>query len=381
MRPVLGVDISRGSVIDPVGDKHLLGLHAAMDVDSFWKAVQQLLAAAIPNHLVGLALQHNPILPRITKWTSSAPDGFFAANPVKNYIAGPKHKKIVRISNLFSNRSSFVRSAFYRRYIAAQKCAHVVCLFFWKRQRLICTIVIMRTATQGDLSSTEMKVLRQLHPQLLTALQRLRSVGRERSVRMGFEEFLRPLPMPTMLLRWNLKLIYRNRAARDFCAVWEKGPEEARLTKAASSIPSEIVDRCRQLKRQWAHAQHPRGRRRLSKGERVYHPRSPDLRATVRLKQLNSADLARPHFLIECENMRRPAAPSNGPANSHLPHLVRLTGREQEVARLVCDGHSNQEIADASGLSLHMVKKHLHAIFQKLEIPSRSRLMALLSSR
>ncbi len=148
MRPILGVDISRGSVIDPVGDKHLLGLHAAMDVDSFWKAVQQLLAAAIPNHLVGLALQHNPILPRITKWTSSAPDGFFAANPVKNYIAGPKHKKIVRISNLFSNRSSFVRSAFYRRYIAAEKCAHVVCLFFWKRQRLICTIVIMRTATQ-----------------------------------------------------------------------------------------------------------------------------------------------------------------------------------------------------------------------------------------
>jgi DNA-binding CsgD family transcriptional regulator len=29
-------------------------------------------------------------------------------------------------------------------------------------------------------------------------------------------------------------------------------------------------------------------------------------------------------------------------------------------------------------LSLPMVKKHLHAIFRKLEVPSRSRLIALL---
>jgi DNA-binding CsgD family transcriptional regulator len=44
----------------------------------------------------------------------------------------------------------------------------------------------------------------------------------------------------------------------------------------------------------------------------------------------------------------------------------------------VCDGRSNQEIADKSGLSLETVKKHLHSIFNKLEVPSRSRLMALM---
>jgi len=61
-----------------------------------------------------------------------------------------------------------------------------------------------------------------------------------------------------------------------------------------------------------------------------------------------------------------------------LPHLVRLTRREQEVARLVCEGRSNQEIADHAGLSLPMVKKHVHGIFRKLEVPSRSRLIALM---
>jgi hypothetical protein len=52
----------REAVIDPSLEKTLLSLHAAMDVGSFWKAIQQLLAAAIPNRLIGLMLQPNPIL-------------------------------------------------------------------------------------------------------------------------------------------------------------------------------------------------------------------------------------------------------------------------------------------------------------------------------
>jgi DNA-binding CsgD family transcriptional regulator len=368
----------RKAVIDPSLEKTLLSLHAAMDVGSFWKAIQQLLAAAIPNRLIGLMLQPNPILPMIARWTLRMPDGFFTAEPLENYIAAQQRQRFVRISDLFSNRSSLMKSAFYRRYMAPQKCAYGVCLFFWKRQRLICVIAIMRTATQGDLSPAEMNLIRQLYPQFLTALCRLRSLEREHSLRMDLETFLSRLPLPTILLRWNLKPIYQNRAARDFCAVWEKGPEEAQLTKATSPIPSEILDRCRLLKQQWAHAQRPIAPQTGFKEERVHHPRSPHLRATLHLKQLSSCGVAQPHFLIECEDLRRQAGARAEPASSSLPHLVRLTRREQEVARLVCGGRSNQEIADDAGLSLQMVKKHLHVIFRKLEVPSRSRLIALM---
>jgi DNA-binding CsgD family transcriptional regulator len=368
----------REAVIDPSLEKPLLCLHAAMNLGSFWKAIQQLLSAAMPNRVIGLMLQPNPVLPMIVRWTLPVPDGFFTAEPLKSYIAAQQRQRFVRISDLFSNRSSLMKSAFYRRYMAPQKCAHGVGLFFWRRQRLICVIAIMRTAMQGDLSPAEIKLLRQLHPQFLTALCRLRSLEREHSVRMDFEEFLSRLPLPTILLRWNLKLIYQNQAARDFCAVWEKGPEEAQLMNASSPIPSEILDRCRLLKQQWAHAQRPIAPQTGFKEERVHHPRSPHLRATVHLKQLSSAGVARPHFLIECEDLRSSAAPRSKPASSHLPHLVRLTRREQEVARLVCEGRSNQEIADDACLSLPMVKKHLHATFRKLEVPSRSRLIALM---
>jgi DNA-binding CsgD family transcriptional regulator len=223
-----------------------------------------------------------------------------------------------------------------------------------------------------------MKLLRQLYPQFQTALCRLGSLEREHSVRKDLEEFLNRLPMPTILLRWNLKVIYQNRAAREFCAMWEKGPEEAKRTKAISPIPSDILDRCRLLKQKWADAKHPNPAQVDFKEEQVRHPRSPHLRATLHLKQLSSCGVAQPHFLIECEDLRRQAGAHTEPASSSLPHLVRLTRREQEVARLVCEGRSNQEIADAACLSLAMVKKHIHSIFRKLEVTSRSQLVALM---
>ena len=373
------VDMKREPVINPAIARPLLGLHRATNVDSFSKAVQQLLSAAIPNRLIRLTLQHNPVLPTIVRPARSLSEDFFAAEPLKSYIAGRRGKKFVRISDLFSNRSRLMKSTLYRRYMASRNYGYGVVLFFWKGGRLICAITIMRASAQGDLSAAEMKLLRQLHPQLLAALHRLWSLERAHTVRTAFEELLRRLPLPTILLRWNLRLVYQNQAARDFCAVWEKGPNEARLINTRSPVPPEILDRCRQLKQQWSRAKRPSAPLRLFKKEHVHHPRSPHLRATIRLKRLNSAGVAQPHFLIECEDLQpnAAAAPARS-ATAQLPHFVQLTRREREIVRLVCDGQSNQEIADEAGLSLPTVKQHIHAIFRKLEVTSRSRLMALM---
>jgi DNA-binding CsgD family transcriptional regulator len=370
----------RESMIHSALEKPLLKLHRATDVKAFWKAVHRLLSASMANHCVGLLLQQNPSAPGIAKWTRSMPDDFFAAKALKRCATQPRRKKVVRLDDLFRSRSGFVRSGFHRRYMAPQKCAHGVTLFFWKRHRLICAIAILRTAKQGDFSTVEMKLLRQLYPQFLAALRGIESLERERCVRADFEEFLRGLPLPTIILRWNLKPIYQNRAARDFCALWEKGPEEAQLMNATSPIPPEVLDRCRLLKQQWAQAQ-PRMRAGPLVGfkeEQVRHPRFPHLRATIQLKQINSVGVAGPHFLIACENLCRYGERSGRLGLFRLPGLARLTRREREVTRLACEGRSNQEIADNARLSLPMVKKHLHAVFHKLEVPSRSRLMALI---
>ena len=367
-------------VIDPALERPLLNLHRAMDANSFWRAVQQVFSVAIPNRVIGLTFRRNPALPIIVRWTRPIPEDLFAVEPLKNYLVGPARKKFVRLSNLFPNRNSFLRSVLYRSHMASQKCAHGFCLFFWKRHRLICGIAIVRSAAEGDFSPAEVKLLRELYPQFMTALRRIESLERERSVRIDFEAFLSRLPLPTIIVQWNLKPIYQNQAARELCAIWEKGPEEARLTKAASPIPCAILDRCRLLKQQWMEAKRRNlsGLRTIFKEERIHHPRLTYLRAIVRLRDVKSAGVARPHFLIECEDLSRNGNRGNGSGMSRLPALTRLTNREQEIARLVCTGQSNKEIADAAHLSVAMVKKHLHTIFRKLEVPSRSRLVALM---
>jgi DNA-binding CsgD family transcriptional regulator len=51
-----------------------------------------------------------------------------------------------------------------------------------------------------------------------------------------------------------------------------------------------------------------------------------------------------------------------------------LTPREREVALLVARGLSNKLVARELGLSTGTVKQHLHRIFQKLGVRSRSAL-------
>jgi DNA-binding CsgD family transcriptional regulator/PAS domain-containing protein len=369
--------ISR-SMIDSL-EKQMLRLHAATDVDSFWNAVQHVIAATVPNRLIGLTLQHNPIRPRIVRWTRRIPDGAFALQPFNAYFAAHPRSKLVHISDVFPDARKLIRTRFYRNYLAPHECRHGVGLFFWRRQRLICIIAIMRTTNQGNLSRSETKMLRRLYSQFQIALRRLVAEEREHMVRVAFQEFLRRAPLPIILLRWNLKAVYANRAARELCGLWKIGPEQMRLLKADASLPGEILNQCRTLKKQWEQSQRLNVPQRALKDELVHHPKLPYLRATLSVKQLGSTGLARPHFLIEIEAMRESMHLHHVPPETQVTHLIRLTPREQQLARLVCDGRSNQEIGDETGMSWQTVKNQLHAVFRKQEVPSRIRLMALMS--
>jgi DNA-binding CsgD family transcriptional regulator len=359
-------------------EKPLLSLHRAVDTESLWKAVQEVVDAALPGSLIGLTLQHNPIVPMLARWTRPMADGLCSSKPIQDYLDAHPRSKFVRVSDVFPVQSKLLESEFYLRYMAPQKCPYAVGMFFWNGPRLVAVVVIMRTNKQGELTDSQMDLLGHLYPQFQTALRRLGLQEREHSARIAFEEFLSRLPLPTILLRWNLKLLYQNQAGREFCALWERGPELAPVMKLSAPIPAEILVRCRTLKQRWEKSARLNVAQAGVKQETVHHPKWTHLRATINLKELSSQSVARPHFLIECEELRSATASQREPDPNRLSHLVRLTRREQEVARLVCDGRSNREIADSAGMSLATVKKHLYVIFRKLEVSSRSRLMALM---
>jgi DNA-binding CsgD family transcriptional regulator len=366
------------SVLDPTLEKPLLHLHAAIDVDSFWKGVQDVIEAALPNCFIGLTLQHSPILPRIAKSTQKLPGSFFPIMPIKKYFSAHPHRNVLVINDFFSDERHFRRSSFYRDCIVPINGRCAIGLFFWDIRRLLASIIVVRNLQQGELSPGEVRVIGHLHSQFQTALHRLHSRSRERAVRVALEQFMRRVPLPTVLLRWNLRLAYRNQAGAESCAVWQRGPLGARFIKLKAPIPPEILNQCRVLKKRWEQLSPLSLASANLVDETVRHPTRCDLRATISLKQISSAAFARPHFLIEFESFQAKAATGYQISSASLSHLVRLTSREQNLARLVCDGCSNREIADEAGLSLETVKKHLHSIFCKLQVPSRSRLMTLM---
>jgi DNA-binding CsgD family transcriptional regulator len=61
---------------------------------------------------------------------------------------------------------------------------------------------------------------------------------------------------------------------------------------------------------------------------------------------------------------------------SNASNTPGLTPRETDVARLVCNGKQNKEIAWMAGLSEHSVENHLRRIYRKLGIHNRATLVA-----
>ena len=80
--------------------------------------------------------------------------------------------------------------------------------------------------------------------------------------------------------------------------------------------------------------------------------------------------LSDPSFVIELERVERPDHPSL--------LLQKMTAGEREVAMVVLDGLSNQEVADQLAKSVPAVKFLLHRIYQKTGVSNRAALVAAL---
>ena len=61
--------------------------------------------------------------------------------------------------------------------------------------------------------------------------------------------------------------------------------------------------------------------------------------------------------------------------------LTALTDRRRQVAALACQGFSNRQIAEKLGVTEGTVKIHLHAIYEKLDLHSRTELARALTRK
>lgn len=370
-------------VVDPRLSKPLLALHAAVDMNSFWRASQLLLEAAMPSFFIGAWFQLSPATPMFVirnRLPNPTPDWFpdyMDLHPVPPYVAAHPGIKFVRTCDVFPDERDLLRDPFYRRFMKPEGWKYSCGIIFYRRREVLGILGICRTPEQGEFTAVEMRLLRELYPYLAVALRRVGDRERERTRRATFEKFLRRLPLPTLLLSWNLRVVYENHAARESCAAWLAAPGPPTVKSEKTIVPPEVLQECKRLKGQWQGAQ-PNSPPPSPQGKPIRHRHRSDLIASVEVQQLSAAAIARPHFLVQFEDHKKIPTASHDRKSPNLPRIVRLTARECEVAGLVREGYSNQEIADHRGCSLPTVKKQLTAVFQKLEVPSRSRLIALL---
>ncbi|MGW7259499.1 ATP-binding protein [Streptomyces sp. NPDC054834] len=82
-------------------------------------------------------------------------------------------------------------------------------------------------------------------------------------------------------------------------------------------------------------------------------------------------------LLVDLAELIRPQVMADAPA---MPEeLAALTTRELEVAGMVAEGLSNQDIASRLHLSRRTVETHLSSIYRKVSVPSRSALASLMT--
>jgi DNA-binding CsgD family transcriptional regulator len=365
-------------------DQALLALHATEEMEEFWTAARQVLHTALPLHFICMCLRPFALLPS-TVFRERAPFAsdaefqlFQEVNPIQEHLCSHPGAILVRLSDIVPDEK-LTATQFYERFMLPHDDRYFACLNFWHAGLFQGLIGLHRTSTQHDFTETDLEFLRQLHPHFNTVLHRILDLHRERAVRLSLERLLGNLPIATVLLDWDLKVASRNHSAVELCAVWNLGPTRAGREKSAGNLqlPPQVLAYCENFKAGWNPCLHRTCPLTSPAGVFFAHPDQPGLRASINLLQLDAAPLSMPMFLIRIENLQ-PAPSSSDGNDSLIGLLTRLSLREREVARLVGQGMSNDEVAKRLGKSVLTVKRQLRSVYEKLDISSRSRLVALL---
>lgn len=363
-------------------NRALLDLHRVQKMPEFWEAARRLLHAALPSiDFVCLCVRPFAITPA-TVFCERAPftsdtefRRFQAMNPMQSYLATHAGATIVRMSDVVAGRA-LVRSEFYREFMRPKEDRYIAYLNFWNTDLFQGQIGLHRRRGGEDFSAAEVALLEELYPHLDAMLRRIVHLDAERAARLSLENLVAILPVATMLLDWELKLVAGNGRASELCAYWNLEGEGAAPDNAGDSIslPPGVVAYCQSFKGVW----NPRRGREYplggANGVYVSHPHQAKLRASIKILQHDAAPLSMPMFLVRIEDDCRPLAVSP----SSLEAIARLSVREREVALLVSEGCSNEEVARQLGKSVLTVKKQLRSIYQKLNVSNRGRLTARL---
>jgi len=368
--------------------KPLLALHAAMELESLWKAVDGVLRAGLEVHRVTLFLGHlglgearfvrtDPPIKHVNEWYSARGK----ENPFSGYIDSHPGLKYYVFSDVLPPQAEFAQTEFYQQFARPEGWDKGVSVLFWEKQSIRAMFSLYRSPQQPDFDPAELALLHYLYPFIETAISRVQKLHTERLARRNLEEFAWNIPVGLVLLDWTLKVEFANPEARRLCADWNYGPEAAKVFNARDvfALPAPILNQCDHLRSNIL----ARDAKRLVSlpvdFAHVDHPSRAGSHAQISVLSSSGSALATPRFLIVLDE--RPAARLDQAAPSlRVAQLPMLTPSERTIVEHVCSGLTNAEIARQLNKSILTVKTQLNSVFRKLDVKSRAKLMAMIAA-
>jgi DNA-binding CsgD family transcriptional regulator len=290
--------------------------------------------------------------------------------PFSAYVEHHPGVRVIRLSDIIGN-SKLIKTEFFRLFMRPCGDRYQAYLVLWESTVFQGLVGLHRTAQQRDFTDSEIHLLEQLYPYFENAGRRVLSAHREKARRMSLEILLSRLPIATIILDWDLRVTYRNRAAEELCVLWNLGPQAARSLKPSRhfELPPVVVETCRNLKDTWDRGDGDGVSLGVDNHLVIEHQDIAGLRASVNVLQMDAAPLSRPMFLVTLECRGGSLGDSVEDLNQ-LALWAQLTRSEQR----------NAEIAQSLKRSTMTVKKQLQSVYHKLDVTGRGRLIALLRS-
>lgn len=356
----------------------LIDFYLALDVDDLFRTGDALLRTALPLFHTLAALPCLDVAPIFIRTTMPIPDDpeywgrFYEAGPPLLEITAKYPGLKLSIMSRDCQEDALLASRFYREFMQPGGWRYAAGFLFWEENKFLGQFSMIRTQDQGDFTAEEIRLLESLHPHFETMIRQVMRLDRERSRQRSLESALEATPEGRIILDWNQQIVFRNRTAVKTCAAWKNGSLSQTLSTTellrTFAIPDDISTACDQLLAEYTQAVKRDTHRSRGWQMDLHHPSISGLSARIRLLENKTAQAVEPTLLIELSRLTS----SPGSERSWPVHV--LTGGERRVAELAAGGGSNEQIAQALGVSVHTVRAHLREVFSKLDIKRRSQL-------
>lgn len=368
--------------------RSLVDLQVAASIPELWKALHRLLQMAIPNHhsmtLFLDAMERNPgaltlhsQAPRPAEWWRARS----RLSPTHAWLEAHAGVKLYSLDDVVPDLQELKRSDFYRHVLMPEGWDKLLGLTLWERGQRKSVLCLRRALNQAPFSEAERALMLELHPVLDRNLRRLEKHEEETIARNSLQQFINLLPHGILLVNARHELVFANHEAFDACAVWNHGVEAARQLngRAVFQVPPAFLEVYHELMGlHYAAALADPEAHHAPERRRLIHPVLGHMQADLSLFSLDDPLLSRPNLFAQIVNRQSLDTTAPAAMDRQVTVLSRLTQREREVALLVRDGLSNEEIARRLSKGIGTVKNQIQSVFAKLEINSRAKLISLL---